>query len=78
MGTLKGKNLLPEGVNSFLKEQFLMAWKSLLPQLVTSLECYFFITYVSNCVMVATPMPAMLQGLANNFAYIKFSYCTIY
>ena len=28
MGTsLKGKNLLPEGANSFLLEQFLMVWK---------------------------------------------------
>ena len=28
MGTsLKGKNLLPEGANSFLKEQLLMVWK---------------------------------------------------
>ena len=25
--SLKGKNLLPEGPNSFLLEQFLMAWK---------------------------------------------------
>ena len=24
---LKGKNLLPEGVNSFLYEQFLIVWK---------------------------------------------------
>ena len=43
MGTaLKGKNLLPEGANSFLLEQFLMALKSLLPHLWTSLECYYF------------------------------------
>ena len=28
MGTfLKGKNLLPEGANSFFLEQFLMVWK---------------------------------------------------
>ena len=28
MGTsLKGKNLLPEGANSFLYEQFLIVWK---------------------------------------------------
>ena len=25
--SLKGMNLLPEGANSFLKEQFLMVWK---------------------------------------------------
>ena len=32
MGTsLKGKNLLPEGANSFLYEQFLVVWKILLP-----------------------------------------------
>ena len=28
--SLKGKNLLPDGVNSFLYEQFLIVWKSLL------------------------------------------------
>ena len=28
MGTsLKGKNLLPQGANSFLEEQFLLVWK---------------------------------------------------
>ena len=32
-----------------------MVWK-LLPQLVTSLECYYFITLVRSCVMGATLM----------------------
>ena len=27
--SLKGKNLLPEGVNPFLNEQFLIVWKTL-------------------------------------------------
>ena len=37
MGTsLKGKNLLPEGANSLLYEQFLIVW------IITSLECYYF------------------------------------
>ena len=29
--SLKGKNLLPEGANSFLYEQFLIVWKIFLP-----------------------------------------------
>ena len=46
MGTsLKGKNLPPEGANSFLKSSSLSClWydKSLLPHWVTSFECYYF------------------------------------
>ena len=43
MGTsLKGKNLLPEGANSFLKEQFLKVWKITLTTLDGPLECYYF------------------------------------
>ena len=49
---IEGKNLLPEGVNSF---PYSME-KLLLPHKVTSLECYFFITHVCNCIMGATPM----------------------
>ena len=33
-----------------------MVWKISLPHEVTSLECYFFIMLVCNCVMGATPM----------------------
>ena len=33
-----------------------MFGKSLLLHFVTSLECYYFYTHVSNCVMGATPM----------------------
>ena len=54
--SLKGKNLLPEGANSFLYWPFLLVLKSLLPHWVTSLECYYFITHMRNCVMGATPM----------------------
>ena len=43
--SLRGKNLLPEGANSFLYEQFLIVWTS---HLVTSIECYYFITHVRN------------------------------
>ena len=35
--SLKGKNLLPEGANSFPYEQFLMVWKSLLLRKVRTL-----------------------------------------
>ena len=43
MGTsLNGKNLLPEGSNSFLYKQFLIVWKITLSYLVTSLERYYF------------------------------------
>ena len=55
---LKGKNLFQEGASSFLNEQFLMVGKITLPHQMTSLESYYFITHVPNCVIVhvATPM----------------------
>ena len=40
MGTsLKGKNLLPEGENSFFLEQFLMAWEIIFMFFVLSCVC---------------------------------------
>ena len=58
MGTShKGKNLLSEGANSFLYEQFLIVWKvtfitlSDLPRMLVILLC----TCVT-CIMGATPM----------------------
>ena len=51
MGTsLKGKNLLPEGVNSFLDEHFLIVWKitcvlGAMPMSDTTLLSHIF----SNC-----------------------------
>ena len=39
--SLKGRNLLPEGANSFLYEPFLIVWKITFITL-TSLECYYF------------------------------------
>ena len=44
-----------ERILSF-KSSSLWYGKSLLPQFVTSLECYFFITHVCNCVIGAAPM----------------------
>ena len=43
MGTsLKGKNLLPEGANSFLYEQALIIWKITFITLSDPLEYYYF------------------------------------
>ena len=59
MGTsLKGKNLLPEGADSCLKEQFLMVWKITF----TILGC-LLTTDVRNGEMEATPMspPGLIQ-----------------
>ena len=39
--SLTGKNLLSEGANSFLYEQFPIVWKILLSHKVTYLECYY-------------------------------------
>ena len=54
--SLKG-NLLPEGANSFLYEQFLKVWKPFLhfPQ-VSSLDCHYFFTNVRILRNSATPM----------------------
>ena len=48
--SLKGKNLLPEGANSFLYEKSLMVLKTLFPNLVIFLECVQFSlrTYVNR------------------------------
>ena len=40
--SLKGKNFFHGGANSFLYEQFLIVWKSLLPNKMISLECCYF------------------------------------
>ena len=53
--SLKGKNLLPEGANSFLLEQFLIVWKITFTTL-GDLNVTIFITHVRNCLIVATPM----------------------
>ena len=64
--SLKGKNVLPQGANSFLYEQFLMVWKitfttlGALPCLL--LHC-IFIAHMRNCVMGATPMVHLLINL---------------
>ena len=68
--------MLPEGANSFPLRAvpydirygipydvpydilLLLHW-------VTSLECYYFITHVRNCVMGATPMEATCRLLIN-------------
>ena len=58
MGTsLKGKNLLPEGANSFLYEQFLIVWKITFITL-SDLPCMilFLLRTCVTCVMDATPM----------------------
>ena len=53
MGTsLKGKNLLTEGANSFLKEHFLMVYHIKFPPLNGTI----FIMLVGICVMVDTSM----------------------
>ena len=58
MGTsLKGKNSLPEGANSFLYEQFLIVWKItfiILNDLPWMLLC--LLRTCVTCVMGATPM----------------------
>ena len=55
--SLKGKNLLPEGANSFLLEQFLMVWEITFTTLSDlPLNVTFFITHTRKCVMGATPM----------------------
>ena len=60
MGTsLKRKNILQEGVNSFLQEQSLVVWKSLYLIRWPPLNGTDFITHVRNCVMGATPMTSI-------------------
>ena len=58
MGTsLKGKNLLPEGANSFLSEQFLVVWEitfTTLGELPRVL--LFLLRSFIYCVMGATPI----------------------
>ena len=51
MGTyLKGKNLLPEGANSLLLEQFLMVWKNHFYHIRwPPLNVTIFITHVRSC-----------------------------
>ena len=58
MGTsLKGKNSLPEGANSFLYEKSLWYEKRYNhAHLVISIECEQFSTQVRNCIMGAKPM----------------------
>ena len=59
--SLKGKNMLTEGANSFLYEQFLIVWKLLLPHKVTPpLSFTIFIMHVRNCVIGVTPKCAFL------------------
>ena len=50
--SLKRKNLLPEGPNSFLLEQFLILWKITL----SPLNVTIFIRHICNCIMRAKPM----------------------
>ena len=52
--TFKGKNLLPEGSNSFPKEQFLMVWKITFTTLGDLPWMLLFITHRRNCLMGAT------------------------
>ena len=62
--SLKGKNLLPEGKNLFLYEQFLMVWKitfttlSHLPWMLS----FFLLRTCVTCVMGATPRVASQTG----------------
>ena len=58
MGTsLKGQNLLSEGANSFLYEQFLIVWKSTFITLSDlPLMLLFLLGRWLTCVMGATPM----------------------
>ena len=44
--SLKGKDLLRDGVPSLRYMQFLKVQKTSLSHLVTSIECYYFITHV--------------------------------
>ena len=58
MGTsLKGKNSLPEGANSFLYEQYLIVWKF---TFITLSDLPLMLLFLSHmcvyCVMGATPM----------------------
>ena len=56
--SLKGKNLLPEGVNSFLYEQFLIVWKITFITLSDLPRMLLFLLHTCvTCVMGATPMP---------------------
>ena len=65
MGTsLKGKNLLPEGANSFLYEQFLLVWEIIFTTLGDlPCMCSIFITHVRNCVMGPANYIILLQHL---------------
>ena len=53
-------NLTPAYISDLLTPTAIAYGKSLLRHLVTSLECYYFITHVRNCVMGATPMNTLL------------------
>ena len=74
MGTsLKGKNLLPEGANSFLYEQFLRVRKITFITLSDDLPWMFIILLriCVNCVMGATPM-ACIQRICDKYrGFIK-------
>ena len=57
----KKKEFAPRG-NEFFPLRAVPYRNSLLPHWVTSLDCYYFITHVRNCVMGATPMPVFLSS----------------
>ena len=54
--SLKGKNSLPEGADSCLKEQFLMVWKNHFYHIRLPSLNVTFTTHVRNGEMGATPM----------------------
>ena len=63
--SFKGNNLLPEGANSFLYEQFLMVWKITLSHRVTSHEFYYFYYARAFDVIPSTQKNVKIQRCMN-------------
>ena len=78
MGTsLKGKNLLPEGANSFLYEQFHVVWKYFYHIRGPHLDVTIFISHVRNCVMGTTPMYTVVNPpLCGDNLHIQVLLCS--
>ena len=79
--SLKGKNLLPEGANSFLYDQYLIVWKitfitlSDLPWMLL-----FLLRRCATCVMGATPMHIVClffykKTCKSTYIYLAISWC---
>ena len=77
MGTsLKGKNSLQEGANSFLKEQFLMVLKIIFYQIrwpPLNVTSWMLLFLLRTCVMAATPMTAQVSFFCTFHALNTFN-----